>query len=216
MNKPPRKKLGIRIVCMSDLHNIGLFYEVPDGDILIIAGDICGVGIEDEIKEFDEFLALQNHSAKLVIAGNHDFLFEDYSPEKAKKLLKHGIYLEDSGIDIYGVKYWGSPWQPWFGGWAFNVQRRYKLAEVWAKIPSDTDVLITHSPPHGILDVVDGEHVGCKDLANALERVRPQLHVFGHVHQGYGMTELCGTIYVNAALRDEQYRLINRPIVVDL
>jgi len=216
MNKSPQSKIGIRIVCMSDLHNIDLSYKVPAGDILIVAGDICSVGIEDEIKDFDEFLALQNHSAKLVIAGNHDFVFEDYTPENAKKLLKHGIYLEDDCVDIYGIKFWGSPWQPSFGGWAFNVQRRHKLAEVWAKIPSDTDVLVTHSPQHGILDAVNGDHVGCKDLANTLQRVRPKLHVFGHIHQGYGMTKRNGTIFVNASLRDEEYKLVNQPIVVDL
>lgn len=201
---------------MSDLHNLDVFYKAPDGDVLVVAGDICSVGNEKEIAEFDEFLSYQTHAAKLVVAGNHDFTFEDYSPENARKLLKHGIYLEDDGIDIYGIKFWGSPWQPWYGGWAFNVQRRYKLAEVWAKIPSDTDVLITHSPPFGILDVVNGEHVGCRDLTSALKRIRPRLHVFGHIHQGYGMTERNGTIYVNASLRDEEYKLVNQPIVIDL
>jgi len=92
MKNSARGSLGIRIVCMSDLHNIDPYYDFPDGDILIIVGDICEIGNETEIKEFDEFLALQNHSAKLVIAGNHDFLFEDYSPKTAKKLLKHAIY----------------------------------------------------------------------------------------------------------------------------
>jgi Icc-related predicted phosphoesterase len=216
MKKANQNKLGIRIVCLSDLHNIGVFYKVPDGDVLIVAGDICSVGNEEEIAEFDEFLSYQTHAAKLVVAGNHDFTFEDYTPENAKNLLKHGMYLEDAGIDIYGVKFWGSPWQPEFFGWAFNLPRGQKLADVWSKIPDDTDVLITHSPPYGILDVVNGKHVGCNDLARALKRIRPRLHVFGHIHQGYGVEERSGTIYVNAALRDEQYRLINPPIVVDL
>ncbi|WP_216614716.1 metallophosphatase domain-containing protein [Methylomonas sp. ZR1] len=201
---------------MSDLHNIDPYYDVPDGDILIIAGDICEIGNDEEISEFDTFLSFQNHAVKIVIAGNHDFTFQDYTPKNAKKLLKHGIYLEDSGIDIYGVKFWGSPWQPWFGGWAFNLPRGQKLADVWAQIPDDTDVLITHSPPFGILDVVNGEHVGCNDLTMALKRIRPRLHVFGHIHQGYGMTERNGTTYVNASLRDEEYKLVNQPIVVDL
>jgi len=216
MKNSAKNTLGIRIVCMSDLHNIPHDFTVPDGDILIVAGDICGIGNEEEIKDFDEFLAAQNHSAKLVIAGNHDFLFEDYSPENARKLLKHAIYLEDDGIDIYGIKFWGSPWQPYFGGWAFNLPRGPRLASVWEKIPADTDVLITHTPPYGTLDVVNGEHVGCRDLSRALKRIRPRLHVFGHIHQGYGMTERNGTIYVNSSLRDDEYQLVNQPIVVDL
>lgn len=209
-------KYNIRLVCMSDLHNIDMFYKVPDGDILIVAGDICGVGNTTELKEFDDFLALQTHSVKLVVAGNHDWPFAHSTPTEAKKLLKHAIYLEDDGIEIYGLKFWGSPWQPWFGGWAFNLPRGPKLAEVWSKIPGDTDVLITHSPPHGVLDTVYGQHVGCKDLATAIKRVRPTVHVFGHVHQGYGMTDKDGSIFVNASLRDENYLLVNQPIVVDL
>lgn len=216
MKNSAKGNLGIRIVCMSDLHNIPYDFNVPDGDILIIAGDICEVGSKEEISEFDTFLSFQSHAVKIVVAGNHDFEFQEYTPENARKLLKHGIYLEDSGIDIYAVKFWGSPWQPYFGGWAFNLPRGPRLSSVWEKIPDDTDVLITHSPPYGILDTVHGQHVGCKDLMKALKRIRPRLHVFGHIHQSYGRIDRDGTIYVNAALRNEEYKLVNQPIVVDL
>lgn len=209
-------KHGIRLVCMSDLHNIDQFYKVPDGDILIVAGDICEVGNTAELKEFDDFLGLQTHSVKVLVAGNHDWPFANSTPSVAKKLLKHAIYLEDDGVELYGLKFWGSPWQPWFGGWAFNLPRGPKLAAVWSKIPNDTDVLITHCPPFGVLDVVYDDNVGCKDLATALKRVRPLVHVYGHVHQGYGMAEQDGMIYVNASLRDENYSLVNQPIVIDL
>ena len=153
-------KHGVRLVCISDLHNIDQFYEVPDGDILIAAGDICGVGNRTELKAFDDFLGNQSHSAKIVVAGNHDWPFAFCTPAEAKELLKNAIYLEDNGIELFGLKFWGSPWQPWFFNWAFNLPRGPKLAEVWAKIPSDIDVLITHSPPFGILDKVDGVNVG--------------------------------------------------------
>jgi len=96
------------------------------------------------------------------------------------------------------------------------LPRGPKLAAVWSNVPADTDVLITHSPPFGILDVVNGEHVGCRDLARELKRIRPRLHIFGHIHQSYGRIDRDGTIYVNAALRDEEYKLVNQPIVVDL
>lgn len=216
MKNLAQNKIGIRIVCMSDLHNIDMFYKVPDGDVLIVAGDICGVGNEAELKEFDDFLTLQPHPLKIVVAGNHDWPFALSTPDEAKKLLKNAIYLEDSGIEVFGLTFWGSPWQPWFFDWAFNLPRGEKLADVWSKIPSDTDILITHSPPYGILDVADGYHVGCEQLSQALEYIKPKLHVFGHIHQGYGSLERDGTIYVNASLRDESYRLVNPPIVVDL
>lgn len=216
MKNLAKNKLGIRIVCMSDLHNIPLDFTVPDGDILIIAGDICGVGNKSELDDFDDFLALQSHSLKIVVAGNHDWVFAHNTPEESKKLLKNAVYLEDDGCDFYGLSIWGSPWQPWFCGWAFNLPRGQRLADVWAKIPNDTDVLITHSPPYGILDVVYGDNVGCEDLANALKRIRPRLHVFGHIHQGYGMVERDETIFVNASVRNEKYWLVNEPIVVDL
>lgn len=201
---------------MSDLHNIPPDFNVPDGDILIIAGDMCGVGNKNELDDFDAFLALQPHALKLVVAGNHDWVFAHSTPQESKKLLKNGIYLEDDGYEFYGLRIWGSPWQPWFMNWAFNLPRGQKLAEVWSKIPDDTDVLITHCPPYGILDVVYGDHVGCEDLAKALQRIRPKLHVFGHIHQGYGTLDRDGTIYVNASLRNEKYWLVNEPIVVDL
>lgn len=208
--------LGIRIVCMSDLHNIPPDFKVPDGDILIVAGDICGVGNRAELDDFDAFLESQSHSLKLVVAGNHDWPFACCTPTESKKLLKNAVYLEDDGCDFYGLSIWGSPWQPWYCSWAFNLPRGQRLADVWAKIPSDTDVLITHSPPYGILDVVYGDNVGCEDLAKVLKRIRPKLHVFGHIHQGYGLKELDGTIFVNASVRNEKYWLVNEPIVVDI
>lgn len=207
---------GMRLVCMSDLHSSRQAFSVPDGDVLIIAGDICGYGCLDELEDFDNFLKGLSHKHKLLIAGNHDWPFAK-AKEQAKALVKSAVYLEDSGIEIDGVKFWGSPWQPFFCNWAFNLPRGYKLAEIWAKIPDDIDVLITHTPPFGILDKIDdGESVGCEDLSEALKRVKPRVHVFGHVHEGYGVLDRNGTTYVNASLNNEYYRLVNAPIVVDL
>jgi Icc-related predicted phosphoesterase len=206
----------MRLVCISDLHSSTQAFSVPDGDVLIIAGDICGYGCLDELEDFDNFLRGLPHKYKLLIAGNHDWPFAK-KPDQAKALVKSAVYLEDSGIDIEGVKFWGSPWQPFFYNWAFNLPRGAKLAEVWAKIPGDIDVLITHTPPYGILDKIDdGESVGCEDLSEALKRVKPKIHVFGHIHENYGVLEQDGTIYVNASLNNGYYHLVNAPIVVDL
>jgi Icc-related predicted phosphoesterase len=209
-------KLGIRLVCMSDLHHIPHDFPVPDGDVLIIAGDVCGYGRLSELEEFDQFLAGLPHPHKLLIAGNHDWPYARVSQKEARGLVKNAVYLQDSGIEIDGLKFWGSPWQPWFLNWAFNLPRGLQLAEIWAKIPADIDVLITHTPPYGILDKVEGDNVGCEDLAKALKRIKPKVHVFGHIHQGYGMVEQEGTVYVNASLRNEFYHLVNAPIVIDL
>jgi Icc-related predicted phosphoesterase len=217
LTQPESKgKHGIRLVCMSDLHNISPDFQVPDGDVLIIAGDVCGYGTRRELEIFDDFLSRQGHAYKLLIAGNHDWPYARLPLEEAKGLVKNAIYLQDAGIEIGGLHFWGSPWQPWFLNWAFNLPRGPLLAEIWAKIPEDIDVLITHTPPYGILDNVEGDNVGCEDLAKALKRIRPKVHVFGHIHQGYGMVEKEGTVYVNASLRNEFYHLVNAPIVIDI
>jgi hypothetical protein len=131
--------------------------------------------------------------------------------------LKNAIYLQDSGVDIDGIKFWGSPWQPEFYNWAFNLPRGPELARVWAQIPNDTDVLITHGPPYGVLDeIYHGKRVGCQDLSDALERVKPKVHVFGHIHEGYGVLEQNGTTYVNASLCNQYYQLVHSPIVIDV
>ncbi len=208
-------KFDIRLVCISDIHGATGFH-VPDGDILIIAGDVCAYGKLSELKVFDEFLSSLPHQLKILVAGNHDWPFADSSGSEAKDLVRNAVYLQDTGFEFYGMKFWGSPWQPWFLNWAFNLPRGPKLAEVWSKIPDDTDVLITHSPPFGILDKVGGDNVGCEDLASALKHVRPKVHVFGHIHEGYGTEERDGTIYVNASLNNGYYRLVNKPIVIDI
>jgi Icc-related predicted phosphoesterase len=101
--------------------------------------------------------------------------------------------------------------------WAFNLQRGPALREKWALIPEGTDVLITHGPPFGILDwTARGERVGCEDLLEAVRRVKPRLHVFGHIHEGYGEHEQDGTRFVNASICTEAYQPTNAPIVVDV
>jgi hypothetical protein len=126
------------------------------------------------------------------------------------------IYLFDSEVIIDGVKFYGSPWQPEFYDWAFNLPRGEKLAEKWAKIPGNTDILITHGPAHGMLDwTPSGQRVGCEDLFHRIMEVQPKIHVCGHIHCAYGQKNFNGVEFLNASVLNERYEYENKPIVVD-
>ncbi len=208
--------MGLRVVCISDTHSRHGELAMPPGDILVHAGDLTEIGAEEDVVEFDRWLGRQPYRHRIVIAGNHDFLFER-EPERARRLITNAVYLQDEGIEIEGLRFWGSPWQPWFYDWAFNLPRGESLAAKWRLIPSGTDILVTHGPPLGILDATArGESVGCADLLDAVRRLRPRLHVFGHIHEGYGVEIAAGTTFVNACSCDLLYRAINPPIVVEI
>ncbi len=205
----------MRIVCISDTHNLCDGVKIPDGDLLIHAGDLTMQGKLDEIARAAAALRALPHRHKVVIAGNHDFGFER-TPAQAVPLLAGLTYLQDSGVTIEGLRLWGSPWQPWFFDWAFNLQRGAELRDKWNLIPAGTDVLITHGPPDGHGDKnYSGDSVGCRELREAIRRVVPKLHVFGHIHEGYGTTWEGSTRCVNASLCDLVYRPANPPVVVD-
>lgn len=210
----------MRMICISDTHNGHKSLRLPEGNVLIHAGDATGQGLHLEVERFLAWFASQPHQHKILIAGNHDWLFQRNREKAAKLLAAHpGItYLQDSGVVIEGIRFWGSPWQPWFRDWAFNLPRHGLLIRnIWSKIPTGTDVLITHGPPHGVLDQVHGGlHLGCEDLRNRLAAVRPRVHIFGHIHDSYGVAQSKKTIFVNACACDEQYRMRNQPIVLDL
>lgn len=215
-----------RIVCLSDTHGRHDAIAVPDGDILIHAGDLSMMGREAEVEAFADWFAAQPHRHKVVIAGNHDWLFER-SPARARELMAGVTYVLDEAVRVEGLTVWGSPWQPWFHDWAFNLRRGAEIRAKWDLIPAGTDILVTHGPPFGYLDGVPRawfgnedaiavEHVGCEELARALERVAPRLHIFGHIHEGYGQAMLGNTLLVNASNCDADYQPINPPIVIDL
>lgn len=189
----------MRIVCVSDTHANHHKTQVPDGDLLLHAGDITRHGDLDDVASFDYWLGTLPHRYKVVICGNHDFCFEQ-TPLRARSCITNAVYLEDESCTIEGIAIYGSPWQPWFGGWAFNLERGAALAEKWAMIPTGTQILITHGPPEGILDRTNrGECVGCRDLLERVQIVRPVLHVFGHIHEAAGRIERDGTTFINAS-----------------
>jgi predicted phosphohydrolase len=215
-----------RIVCLSDTHGRHDVLTVPDGDLLIHAGDMTMRGREPEVEEFAAWFTALPHRHKVVIAGNHDWLCER-RPTRARELLSDVTYLLDEETVAAGLRIWGSPWQPWFHDWAFNLARGKAIRAKWDLIPDGTDILVTHGPPFGFLDGVRRpgwftedatavEHIGCEELRVALDRVAPQLHIFGHIHEGYGQARSGETILVNASICDADYQPVNPPIVVDL
>jgi Icc-related predicted phosphoesterase len=207
----------MRIVAFSDTHMQHDTIAMPDGDVLIFAGDMCRLGILDEIRQFNAYLVSLPHQYKVVIAGNHDWPFE-YNALQAREVLTQADYLQDQALEIAGFKLYGSPWQPEFHAWAFNLPRGECLKQKWDKIPLDTDILITHAPPSMMLDkITNQQRVGCEMLKIAVEQtIKPKLHIFGHIHESYGMVKKAGTTYINASICSDKYGLLNQPIVVDV
>ena len=206
----------MKIVLISDTHGNHNFI-IPEGDILIHAGDVSLRGTKKEIDCFIDWFQKQPHKHKIFIAGNHDFYFEEALKNNIKINDTNLNYLNDSGCEIEGIKFWGSPIQPTFFNWAFNRERGEEIKKYWDLIPNDTDVLITHGPPHKILDLTkNGEYVGCEELKKKVLEIKPKLHVFGHIHEAYGKTVRNKTTFVNASLLDDKYRNVNAPIVIDI
>lgn len=198
----------MRLVLISDTH--GLHDKVdrlPDGDVLIHAGDFMNSGYEvQDIVSFNRWLGKQPFEHRVVCAGNHDRYFEN-APQPARELLTNATYLDNTGVTLDGMTFWGSPYTPEFMDWAFMYQRGTG-AKYWEMIPGDLDVLITHGPPLGILDqTAPGEpHLGCAELLDAVRQKKPRVHIFGHIHGGAGAFESEGTRFINAAHLNEHYK----------
>lgn len=226
----------MKIVAFSDTHTYHRQVAVPDGDVLVFAGDLMGSGYKHtEVKDFAEWFGGLPHRNKIVVAGNHDRLFETNPTWALQQFSRPSIgsfvYLRDSSVTIEGVKFYGSPVQPWFLDWAFNVPRGAAIREYWDRIPHDTDVLITHGPPYGVLDqmvptgemlyktnriLLPTEHLGCEELAKVVEIVKPKVHIFGHIHGGAGTTIKDGVAFHNVAVCNESYRPVNDPHVIEI
>lgn len=209
---------------ISDMHGMHNELDLPGGDVLIVAGDVLtmssrntlssdnkpsGYSVE-ELASFLDWLRSQSYKHKVFVGGNHDEILEYYYESRGAFDIKehfdfNGIhYLLDEEVIIEGVKFYGSPWQPEFFNWSFNLPRNgEELERVWSEIPYDVEVLITHSPPHGVLDTVkSGRSEGCELLKERVEELNSlKLHVFGHIHESSGMNEFPGKVVsVNASM----------------
>lgn len=206
----------MKVVALSDFHLLFRHITVPDGDLLLIAGDMTSKGRFQEIVAFNDWLAQQPHRHKVVVPGNHDFLYET-EPALARELTKNCHLLIDQEVTIEGIKIWGSPYTPYFGGWAFNLFEN-ELKTQWDQIPEGLDILVTHGPPYGYLDFAEysQEHVGCKHLLSALDRAKPKYHVFGHIHEGHGAAMHNEVKLLNVSICNLDYRPVHNPIVFNV
>jgi Icc-related predicted phosphoesterase len=201
----------MRLVALSDTHSFHSKVTVPDGDVLIFAGDFMTHGFSyGEVFSFRDWFRSQPHKHKILIAGNHDRLMELHT--NLIEEFKDWHYLCDSGTTIEGVTFWGSPYTPWFNNWAFN---EHNMRRHWDLIPKDTDVLITHGPAYGIRDYLNHEHLGDLCLIEAIYRIRPKHHMFGHIHNGFGHHEESGMQFHNVSICDETYKPVNPCTVID-
>ena len=207
----------MKFVAISDTHGYHRQLQLPQGDIIIHAGDFCHYGSDEQVLDFLAWYAQTDFKHRLLVAGNHDFfaaeknkLFRDAVPE--------GInYLENSGITLEGISFWGSPVQPDLIGWAFGTNRGQSMKYYWDLMPEKIDVLITHTPPYGILDKTSsGRSIGCEELAKKLVWLKPKVHIFGHVHASYGKKETPDTLHINASNINSSKGLVNKPIIFEL
>lgn len=240
-----------RFVIMSDTHGGHREVKLPSGDVLIHAGDLTTTGQPHVLRDLAAFFEENagKFSQIVCIAGNHDVTFheefyeENWSHFHKKKLQTDECksvlincpsctYLQDSSCTVKGgLQVYGSPWTPFFWGWAFNLQRGEPIRQKWNLIPESTDVLITHGPPLGRRDLAirarkrnHSNHrwdptirAGCVDLLQQVQcRVRPRLHVFGHIHEDWGVSYDGTTLYVNASIVDSDYEVTRECLVVDV
>ena len=222
----------MKLVMISDTHNFHNKMIVPSGDVIIHAGDATGMGKEWEIRAFIEWYSKLDFDYKIFVPGNHEVVLE-YNYEEWSQ------WFTDAGIDIlnenlltvngmsqydwkeYEYKIYGSPITPQFGNWSYMKARGAEIKKHWDRIPDCTDILVTHGPPHMILDGVPRfngyvDFCGCEELANRVLHLEPKIHVFGHIHEGAGTIKEGNTEYINASQVDGNYSLVHSPIVRNL
>lgn len=206
----------MKIACLSDIH--GFLPEIPDCDLLLLGGDYCPYTKYQNWWFRDSFKPWIHQLSKRMkiigVAGNHDFIFEKY-PDLLPQL--DWTYLQDSGCEFNGLKFWGSPWQLRFFDWAFNADE-HELDQKWGLIPEGTDVLVLHGPPkdHGDFSMYGNERIGSISLLNKIEEIQPKLVIYGHNHSGYGQYKIGNTLCVNCSYVNDEYKPANKIQIVEI
>ncbi len=215
----------MKLTIVSDTHCEYKWIEnLEEGDVFIHCGDI-DIQCERHLSYFNDVLKDLPFKYKIVVGGNHDTYLEKIGKFQIEERLTNAIYLENCGVILEEKLFWGSPITPEFNNWAFNRIRGNEIKKYWDLIPNDTDVLITHSAPYGILDTIllangaPGKREGDLDLYKKVEELRQnelKIHCFGHFHNSSGVLQKNNTKFINASLMDESYTLVNKPITVEI
>ncbi len=217
------------ICAISDTHNRHQKLTIPPCTFLIHCGDESFQGTKSETKHFAKWFNKQPAKHKIWTPGNHSRNFKRDYPQSLEWMKVHcpDIHvLINEDVILEGLKLWGSPWTPFFCDWAYNgavtpsdaaIRRIPYMQDIWRQIPLDTDVLITHGPPRGILDLnQEGYRQGCCHLLQRLQYVEPRVHIFGHLHGSYGHMTVRNTEYYNVSSCDEDYNCVNPVTVIEL
>ena len=198
----------MRLLHISDTHNFHRQLDnLPKADVLIHSGDVSMAGTGKEVVDFIEWFGTLDYQYKIFIAGNHDFCLEGKNREVIQRFLPDScFYLYNSSVSIEGINFWGLPF-------FFTYDDNNQYPKDLAQIPINTDVIISHRPPFGILDNAAGIKYGCKELLKTVSTIRPRYHLFGHIHNSYGIEKTEHTTFANASLVDDKYRLLNSPLI---
>jgi predicted phosphodiesterase len=221
------------ITLISDTHAKHNTVNLPGGDLLLHSGDFMTSGYsQTEAESFFKWYEMQDYDTCVFIAGNHDRIMQNKPAEMRGLLTGYSAidYLEDEELVLYNdghngdhpednIRIYGSPWQPEFYNWAYNLPRNGdELKAKWDAIPDDTDILLTHGPAWGLLDDVEGrrgQHLGCELLTERIKQVKPKIHVCGHIHCAYGQKNFNGVEFLNASVLNERYEYENKPIKLE-
>jgi len=215
----------LKIVAISDTHKAYWRLKLPEADILIHAGDMDIYRYAEEFNDFCKWMDGINIKHKIVIAGNHDGYIESYSHLVRSQPNLPFTYLQNNSTEIEGIKIYGSPITPKFGSWAFMSDGK-RIQKYWDAIPDNTNILVTHGPPYGILDrtpdrvnfdhqVVKGGNVGCPYLLKRVKELKHlKAHIFGHIHYSRGEVKKYGIKFINTTVMDEKYELVYEPTII--
>jgi len=205
----------MKIIAFSDTHWFHSGLEIPKCDVLIFAGD-ANIGSERRMNDFVDWLNSQSAKHKIFVAGNHDSFCEAIGINYCKEFFGKIHYLINESIVIKGVKIWGSPYSVEYNNWSF-MEYDSELAGLWNTIPDETDIVITHGPCKGILDksTLDGRHCGSDSLRDKLKRIKPKIHICGHLHSAHGHYTDYVTDYYNVSVLNDKYELTYKPTVIE-
>jgi len=208
------KKQPIKIVCISDSHRQHWRMDIPDGDILLFAGD-AELDSFNALQDFNNWLGTLNFKHIVVIGGNHDMVLANYVMEEKEMFFSNAIYLENTSVQIEGIKIFGSPYSLRFFSWAFMKSEK-QLEQMWELIPKNTDIVLTHSPCRNILDVTTttDENCGSFSLRNKIKELQTKIHICGHLHSSHGKYTDYKTDYYNVSMLNDYYQYIFEPTVI--